>query len=54
MIFLPSAAITLFAVAANLLADGFHDALDPRRWSQRRVPRERRSLRRLVPAPRRG
>jgi oligopeptide transport system permease protein len=54
MIFLPSAAITLFAVAANLLADGFHDALDPRRWSQRRVPRERRGLRRLVPAPRRA
>jgi oligopeptide transport system permease protein len=54
MVFLPSAAIALFAIAANLLADGLHDALDPRRWSRRGTPRERRGLRRLVPAPRRA
>jgi oligopeptide transport system permease protein len=54
MVFLPSAAIALFAIAANLLADGLHDALDPRRWSRRGAPRERRGLRRLVPAPRRA
>jgi len=30
-VFLPSAAIALFAVAANVVADGLHDALDPRR-----------------------
>jgi oligopeptide transport system permease protein len=54
MVFLPSAAIALFAIAANLLADGLHDALDPRRWSRRRAPRERRGIRRLVPASRRA
>jgi oligopeptide transport system permease protein len=54
MVFLPSAAIALFAIAANLLADGLHDALDPRRWSQRGAPRERRGLRRPAPAPRRA
>lgn len=32
LVFLPSAAIAVFAVAANLAADGLHDALDPRRW----------------------
>jgi oligopeptide transport system permease protein len=30
-VFLPSAAIALFAIAANVVADGIHDALDPRR-----------------------
>jgi oligopeptide transport system permease protein len=54
MVFLPSAAIAKSAIAANLLADGLHDALDPRRWSRRGAPRERRGLRRLVPAPRRA
>lgn len=54
MVFLPSAAIALFAISANLLADGLHDALDPRRWSQRGAPRERRGLRRLVLASRRA
>jgi oligopeptide transport system permease protein len=53
MVFLPSAAIALFAIASNLLADGLHDALDPRRWSERGARRERRGLRRLVPASRR-
>ena len=32
---LPSIAIAIFAVAANLVADGLDDALDPRRSSQR-------------------
>jgi oligopeptide transport system permease protein len=54
MVFLPSAAIALFAISANLLADGLHDALDPRRWPQRGAPRERRGLRRLVLASRRA
>jgi oligopeptide transport system permease protein len=49
MLVLPSAAIALFAVSANLLADGLHDALDPRRWSRRRVTRTRRGPRRLLP-----
>lgn len=35
LVLLPSAAIALFAISANLLADGLHDALDPRRWSRR-------------------
>jgi oligopeptide transport system permease protein len=30
-VFLPSAAIALFAIATNVVADGIHDALDPRR-----------------------
>ena len=34
-VFLPSMAIAIFAVAANLVADGLDDALDPRRSSQR-------------------
>jgi ABC-type dipeptide/oligopeptide/nickel transport system permease subunit len=42
LVFLPSLAIAVFAVAANLLADGLGDALDPRRWpvvrSRRRRP----------------
>jgi oligopeptide transport system permease protein len=53
MLVLPSAAIAVFAISANLLADGLHDALDPRRWSRRRVRHERRGLGRLVPLPRR-
>lgn len=30
-VFLPSAAIAALAIAANIVADGLHDALDPRR-----------------------
>jgi ABC-type dipeptide/oligopeptide/nickel transport system permease subunit len=33
LVFLPSLAIAVFAVAANLFADGLNDAVDPRRWS---------------------
>lgn len=40
LVFLPSLAIAVFAVAANLFADGLGDALDPRRW-----PAARRRLR---------
>ena len=40
LVFLPSLAIAVFAIAANLLADGLGDALDPRRWP---VVRSRRS-----------
>lgn len=40
---LPSAAIAVFAVFANLVADGLHDALDPRRA----VARPRGLVRRL-------
>lgn len=54
MLVLPSAAIALFAVSANLLADGLHDALDPRRWSRRRAPGRRRGLRRLLLAEKRA
>jgi oligopeptide transport system permease protein len=54
MLVLPSAAIALFAVSANFLADGLHDALDPRRWSRRRVPGRRRGLRRLLLAEKRA
>src|SRR5207344_2049281 len=47
LVFLPSLAIAIFAVGANLLADGLGDALDPRRWAaaksgRRRTARPRR------------
>ena len=44
LVFLPSLAIAVLAVAASLFADGLGDALDPRRWparSLRRVPARR-------------
>ncbi|HSK15570.1 MAG TPA: ABC transporter permease [Gaiellaceae bacterium] len=47
LVLLPSAAIAVFAVAANLLADGVGDALDPRRWPSG-LPRRRLGLRRAV------
>ena len=38
----PSAAIAIFVLAANVIADGLHDVLDPRRAAQvRRRPRRR-------------
>ncbi|HXV57182.1 MAG TPA: ABC transporter permease [Gaiellaceae bacterium] len=49
LVFLPSLAIAVFAVSANLLADGLHDALDPRRWATGR--RARGYGRRPAPAP---
>lgn len=39
LVFLPSLAIAVFAVGANLLADGIGDALDPRRWAAARPGR---------------
>ena len=50
LVFLPSLAIAVFAIAANLLADGLGDALDPRRWPVVRSHR-RRSGRRSRPQP---
>jgi ABC-type dipeptide/oligopeptide/nickel transport system permease subunit len=41
----PSVAIAIFVLSANVIADGLHDALDPRRASEVRRP-PRRSLRR--------
>jgi oligopeptide transport system permease protein len=35
--FVPTVAIAAFAISANVLADGFHDLLDPRRRPQRRT-----------------
>ncbi len=35
LVFLPSLAIAVLAVAASLMADGLGDALDPRRWPAR-------------------
>jgi oligopeptide transport system permease protein len=49
LVFLPSLAIAIFAVSANLLADGLHDALDPRRWGTGR--RGAGYRRRPAPAP---
>ena len=50
LVFLPSLAIAVFAIAANLLADGLGDALDPRRWPVVRS-RRRRAARRSRPEP---
>jgi ABC-type dipeptide/oligopeptide/nickel transport system permease subunit len=44
LVFLPSLAIAIFAVGANLLADGLGDTLDPRRWGAARVGRRWRKL----------
>ena len=41
LVFLPSLAIAVLAVGANLLADGLGDVLDPRRWPGARVRRRR-------------
>jgi oligopeptide transport system permease protein len=41
LVFLPSLALAIFAVGANLLADGLGDALDPRRWASARAGRRR-------------
>jgi ABC-type dipeptide/oligopeptide/nickel transport system permease subunit len=44
LVFLPSLAIAVLAVAASLFADGLGDALDPRRWpgrNPRRFPGRR-------------
>ncbi len=49
--FLATLAIATFAISANVLADGLHDLLDPRRQPQRR-PRPVRE--RVIFAPRRG
>jgi ABC-type dipeptide/oligopeptide/nickel transport system permease subunit len=41
---LPSAAIAVFVLSANVIADGLHDVLDPRRAAQlRRRPRRSRA-----------
>ncbi len=54
-VLLASAAIALFAISANLIVDGLHDALDPRRPVRRETRRaSRRRGRSLVPALRRG
>ncbi len=50
LVFLPSLAIAVFAVGANLLADGLGDVLDPRRWPGTRV-RLRRAGASPQPAP---
>ena len=50
LVFLPSLAIAVFAIAANVFADGLGDVLDPRRWSVVRGRRGRADRRRR-PAP---
>jgi ABC-type dipeptide/oligopeptide/nickel transport system permease subunit len=40
--FLASAAIAIFAVSANVVVDGLHDVLDPRRVTQATPPSRRR------------
>jgi ABC-type dipeptide/oligopeptide/nickel transport system permease subunit len=49
LVFLPSLAIAVFAIAANLFADGLGDALDPRRWPDVRGRRRPDRRRRLAP-----
>jgi ABC-type dipeptide/oligopeptide/nickel transport system permease subunit len=50
LVFLPSLAIAIFAVGANLLADGLGDTFDPRRWGAARAARRwRRQARTLAP-----
>ena len=39
--FLASACIAAFALSANVLVDGIHDVLDPRRWTQRPPAQDR-------------
>ncbi|MGH3006547.1 MAG: ABC transporter permease [Gaiellaceae bacterium] len=51
--FLATVAIATFAISANVLADGFHDLLDPRRQPQRR-PRPARQRLILARRPRSG
>lgn len=46
--FLASAMIAVFAVSANVVVDGLHDVLDPRRQAQL-VPRARRRRFRIAP-----
>lgn len=49
LVFLPSLAIAVFAVGANLLADGVGDAMDPRRWAAARGGRRRKTSSRPEP-----
>jgi hypothetical protein len=54
LVFLPSLAIAVFAIGANLFADGLGDALDPRLWSVVRGGRRAHRRRRPTPEVRRS